>query len=424
MRNDYGLSARVLGAALLLVAMVLLSALAVLTGATGEHSLASAAARELQPPVATATSTITPTPTATLAPGECRDVGNKVATEKVWLGDTAAITITFRRECVDPIYPLHIALVLDGSGAMAGSLTRDMKAAVLDFVKDLDLGGNPNTKVAVVEFNTQSRVLCQLTNDAGRVNSCIRRVGAEGGVAIDRGIAGGLQVLVRGRGGSGSSDIYEVMVLVSQGHNDAGCSPVLKAAGQVKGQGVLLITVCAGRDCDAQCMRQAASSPRYFFTLDTMGLLGPIFQQIRQRIRGITLNQVTVTDTLPANMRYVPDSADPAPKEIGPNGDYLIWQTNYVPRDGVTYSFEVEPQELGCHPTNGEARADYKDNQNRSGSYAFPVPIVAVEVRPSPTPTATATNTPTPTSTPTATQTPTATPGPEGIFLPDVRRWL
>ena len=40
---------------------------------------------------------------------------------------------------------------------------------------------------------------------------------------------------------------------------------MIAAAGQAKGQGILVITVCVGGGCDVQCMRSAATSPRYFF---------------------------------------------------------------------------------------------------------------------------------------------------------------
>ena len=39
----------------------------------------------------------------------------------------------------------------------------------------------------------------------------------------------------------------------------------LQQASSVKGQGVLLATVCVSNACDDACMRQIASSPRYFF---------------------------------------------------------------------------------------------------------------------------------------------------------------
>ncbi len=354
-----------------------------------------------------------PTP----APGECVGWGEKIATERVYLGDTADVTLTFKARCAGYTMPLHIVLVMDGSGSMEGSKNRRMTDGAMELVRRLRLEKYPETRIGVVEFNTEARRLCGLINDEGRVFSCIRRVRAAGGKAIDVGLHEGLRLFLRERPALGKFGAYEVMLLFSDGHNDAGCAEAERATHKVKGQGVLLISVCVGHDCDDRCMRDLATSPRYFFEIGQIGQILPVFEMIRNGDIWIRLKKLTVTDRLAGKMRYVEDSATPAPTAIGPEADELRWVTNYVPAEGATITFKVEPQALGHQPTNIEAKADFVTNQNEPGSFVYPVPYVSVEVRPTPTPTLTPT--PTPTSTPTATPTPT----PRSRYLPSVTQW-
>lgn len=344
------------------------------------------------------------------------------------LGERTTVTLQATVLCAGETFPLHIVLVLDASGSMAGQPLKQMQDAAIKLVNRMELRDHPETEIGVVQFNSTARTLTGLSNNQGRVVGAIRRVRAGGGTAIDLGIQEGLKVLIRGRSrtGGGRSDVHEVMVVLSDGGNNAGCPPVLRAANQAKGQGVLMITVCVGPSCDAQCMRQAASSPRYFYQVENAGQLIEVLHQIRNEILNITLKKLTVTDVLPDNMLYVDGSADPEPKSISPNRDILEWQTNYVPSDGVTFTFQVEPQQPGDWPTNIEASGIYRDNQNREGTFVFNVPWVTVlkadpiptRTEPPPTPTVTPTFTPGPTPTPTRTPTPTPTPRPKPVYLP------
>ncbi len=125
---------------------------------------------------------------------------NKVAYPNVLLlGEETNITLTVRALCAPEAFPLHIVLVLDASGSMAGQKNQELKAAVKQMVRELDLDERPLIQMGIVQFNSTAKALCQLTNDAGRLSSCANKVGANGGTAIDLGIREGLKVLTRGR---------------------------------------------------------------------------------------------------------------------------------------------------------------------------------------------------------------------------------
>lgn len=361
----------------------------------------------------------------------CIAVRDKFANPGViLLGETVDVTLTVTALCAGEQFPLHIVLVLDASGSMAGEPTREMKKAARELIKRLDIRNNPSTKVGVVSFNSTANVLCQLTDSTSRASSCVNRVGASGGTSISQGIIAGIKVFNQGRRDVPDPDsLREVMVVLSDGADNAGCGPVQRAAGQASGAGILVVTVCVGDGCDVQCMRSVASSPRYFFEARQASQLGAVFEQIRKQIQNVILKQMTVIDTLPDNMEYVEGSGQPEPNDFGTNNDQLTWRTSFVPKEGVTYTFKLRPREVGYHRTNNGAYGEFRDNKNRTGSFDFLDPYVLVlkpeslqtpTMPPTPTPTNTPTNTPTtgPTLTPTPTPTNTPTPKPGPIYLP------
>lgn len=360
---------------------------AVLTTAFGLATGPQAAWAQPQP-----TSTPDPQAPATPTPGPsaCVADATKVAFPRtVLLGETLSITLTFRARCPQTNTPLHIVLVLDASGSMAGDPSRQMKDAARTMIDRLDLNNNPGTRVGVVQFNAAATTLCELTNIAGQAKSCVGRVAAEGGTCVDCGIREGLAVLLRGRRDSQDArSIVETMLVFADGANNAGCDPVLSAARQAKAQGVIVIAVCIGAGCDAQCMRQAASSARYFFEIGNTAGLIQVFERIRRDLSAAMLRRLTLVDSLPPNMDLVPDSPIPA-ADVSPDGRTLTWLQYFQPAEGMTVTFKVRPREVGQHPTNVAARAEFVDSTNAVGAATYPVPFVqvlAVPGAPSPTP--------------------------------------
>jgi Mg-chelatase subunit ChlD len=359
----------------------------------------------------------------------CQPVYNKIAEPNVILyGEEVDITLTVKALCAGERFPLHIVLVLDGSGSMQGQKTRQMKIAAARLIRGLEMKEYPSTKVGVVEFNSQARRLTSLTNNENQAIGAVNKVQASGGTRIDLGIMEGLRVLSQGRQGIDRNSLTEVMVVLSDGGNNAGCSPVLSAARKARGQGVLLISVCVGNDCDEQCMRQVASGPRYYFRAENAGQLQAVFERIRDRILKINLRKLTVVDTLPSWMEYIPGSADPPQTAPDNPAQWLKWEDVYVPADGVTYAFKVRPLKTGYMPTNAGATGELVDNKGRTRSWDFQIPWVTVlqpeplstAATPPPTPTFTPVPTDTPTPTPTITPSPTPTPTrrPKPIYLP------
>jgi len=365
--------------------------------------------------------TATPTPSAPL----CDFHFDKTASPGVvLLGETVTVTLTVLATCRSN-QPLHVVLVLDGSGSMAGEPSQTMKAAATRLIELLDLAYQPDRRIGVVQFNSAATRLCELTNDPQRAKGCVRHVAANGGSAIDTGIREGMEVLIRGRS---ATSARELMMLFSDGGNNAGCPPVLAAANQVKGMGVLLATVCVGTGCDVACVRQAATSPRYYSAVQSASGLSGVFDQVLDQVLDVGVRKLTVVDKLAEGIRYVPNSARPDTVELSPAGDQLTWQTVNVPKEGVTYTFRAEPRLAGSRPISMRATGEHVDRLGRKGSFDFPMPHVTVlmpshlmtPVPAPPTPTHTPLP-PTPTGGPPS-ATPTATAMPKTLWLPKLDR--
>lgn len=214
----------------------------------------------------------------------------------------------------------------------------------------------------------------------------------------------------------------ETMIVFSDGLSDDGCREAIKAAWDAKGKGVGVVSVCVGRHCDEQCMRELASSPRYYCSIDEFNRVVEMLRRIRGEIKDVVLKSLAVTERLPQNMRYVTGSAEPDPWQLSPDEQTLQWITRYVPKDGVTFTLRVEPQELGRQVANHEAVAEFTNNLNWSGTAVFPVPQVEIEKRPSATPTCTATQTATADPTVAPPPSPTGSPPSNQVFLPRLAR--
>jgi len=332
----------------------------------------------------------------------------------VALGATVDVTLTVKASCPGGSSPLHVVLVLDASAAMQVEPNTEIRAVARQIISALDMGDNPATRVGVVSFNSSATILCQLTNDTNRARGCVDNVGSpEGETSIASGILAGIGVITTGRKDLEvpAEDIREVMVVIAGGPDGAGCGSAQRAAGQAKGHGILVISVCVGPNCDVQCMRSIPSSPHYYFEAPTSTDLERIFLEIAALLRmiqsmsdGLQVTGLSVTDRLPPNMAYVPGSAVPPPSALDATAGTLTWRFAVVPPDGLTLTLRVQPLEVGTHATNAGATGVLTDTTGRTGAFAFPDPSVIVVA---PTPQPTSTDVPTPTGVPTATGTPT-----------------
>ncbi len=300
-------------------------------------------------------------------------------------GDLTTTTVHVGVRCTEEVYPLHVVLVLDQTSA----LDRRTQPLVLTAARNLAQGilaqSNSYDQVGVVGYSDLVRSTCGLTSDADALGRCIRGLDrlrrGGGGRLRTTPLAGGIQeamsLLRRGRQLPPSWDTREIMIIFTNGAADGDCREALRAVDKVKGQTVLVASVCLDSQCDAACVRQLASSNRYFFQINDAGALLQMFYRISDCRLLISLKRLTLFYQPASELRYEPASAEPEPDEIDADGR-LSWVMDYVPLDGVTVTLQLATSVPGRWSLAQEAGGTWVDNGNRPGT--FVVPAVEVEV--------------------------------------------
>jgi hypothetical protein len=273
--------------------------------------------------------------------------------------------------CAGLSNPYHVVLVLDGSGGMAGAPLEETTAAAELVVETLMLADHSETKVSVVEFRNRARRLVGLTNDEARIRRAIRNIEAHGSAAVDAGLQEAYNVLLRGRAVVEPPQLKpdETIVLFSRGLYATGCADAVKAAAQVKSQGVLVAAVCPDSECEAGCMNRIASSPRYFTTRRGLEELLPfIFARIPTGFR-IEVEKLTVVQEMPPHTRLVEGTDEPV--ALRPADGTYLWRFDGVPKDGITITYRVEPQRPGWRQVALESTARFTDSLGLPKQFGF-----------------------------------------------------
>jgi Mg-chelatase subunit ChlD len=239
-----------------------------------------------------------------------------------------------------------------------------------------------------VGFNQAATLELGLTTNRTAVEQALESLAAGGGTDI----AAGVDLARRELTTAGRPHATAVILLLTDGGNNAGPAPALRAADQAKLDGARLIGVAYGDGADRALLEQMASSPADAYFAPSAAELERIYREIASRLAAdVLFTNLVISDEIPSNMAYVPGSSEP-PAEVA--GQTLTWQLSDVPLSGITLRYRVRPLETGRWPTNVVAVGRGTDGLGQRGGVSFPVPEVVVRA-PSPTPSHTETAEPT-----------------------------
>ena len=329
--------------------------------------------------------------------GACRLRGDKrAAPASLRIGGQVTVTLEVGGSCPDSAPRSDLILAIDKSFSMnANNQITEARRAALQFIDSIDL---TQDRVGIVAFDHVPKLLQPLTNDRAAAKAAVQGIGALGGTNI----AGAIKTSSTELVGNGRPGVARVIILLTDGR-DEDPDKVLQEAAAAKAGGARIFTIAFG-DVDPMVMVLSATTPEdYYYAPDPTTLPG-IYQEIARRISATYLARtMTLVDKIPADMRFVPGSDVPRAAFDGA-ANTLTWTLTNVPFSGLSLRYGLVPQDLGRHPTNVEAAADFTDGLNRDGRLRFPVPEVEV-IREVPTPTRTSTPFPTPTPRPTFTPT-------------------
>lgn len=349
---------------------------------------------------------------------------SRVITEStIRLCETALVSVTVGAACTD--VPLHVVINVDRSGSMIGQPIQDVKNAAQALIRSLDMQNHPKTKVGLVSHGDPATINAFLTDREGTIMGQVGRLVAGGEDNLSDSISKAYSVLLRERRGTSERPV-EVIVVLSDGGQTYPPDQGVQAAGRPKGDGVLMVGICAdnGTPGGCQAMQRIATSGRYYFQARGTGGLQKIFTDIADELSDIGLRNLVVNETLPEGLEFVPGSAVPEAEVITDGVKTTLKWVYSFPGKQEAYSYRVKPSAVTTY-TLADTVVTFRDSQDRMGELEVPTADLTVSgpcLEP-PTPTPTPTNTPihTPTSTPTPTATPTFTPTPTATATPTPR---
>lgn len=309
----------------------------------------------------------------------CRvEVEQQLTPEVILLGETVNVRLILRPFCGrTPDQPLNVVLAVDTSASMQGQAIVQAKAAARQFIDELDLSGNPASQVGIVSFNNRADTICPLTNQSAKLIGCLNRLGhaPTGGTDIAAGLQLSRKLLQKAEKQEQETTVSAVLLL-SDGTNQAGCSPVLSAAGDLKRDGALLGTICIGSSCDEECLRSAASQPRFALAVSDPALLSGAFGRLRREMVDQVLEDATITQLLPPDLVLAgvgaPGEPEPFLDEDPEGGSSLRWKLPLLPEEGLTLSFRLRPSRLGEQVSGRKAWAVLRRRSGGGLSADFP----------------------------------------------------
>lgn len=195
--------------------------------------------------------------------------------------------------------PLALAVVLDTSGSMYGDKIDQARQSVLDLIRDM----RDDDQIAVVRYSDDAEVLQPLARVGdvrSELNARIRRLVAEGGTAIPRGLSSGLRALedaTRGR--------VKRVVLISDGL-DSSRLEAERLAQVSFGKGVTISALGIGLDFDESYMSSVARAGHghYGFVKDGGALAAFLAKELGEAA-STTVEDATVKVHIPHGMHFI-----------------------------------------------------------------------------------------------------------------------
>lgn len=263
------------------------------------------------------------------------------------VGSRIPVTTGAMVQCPSDTLPLHLALVLDGSLPAGGAAHASIKRSAQTLVDLQDWSGRTELAITVIEVNEPSRRLCGWMTSAAEVADCVDRLASDGGSDVAGAIQLGIEALDEGRGGrAGGGDVREAIVLLSDGVDPKGCGPVVAASAGAKERGIGVLDACLTEGCERQCMRQAATSPRYSFAAghESIAAIADALLSLRFKRGLASLATSALTATVGSAFALVPGSSSP-PADL--EAERVVWRSGAAPAGGFARSVVLEARRAG-----------------------------------------------------------------------------
>jgi uncharacterized protein YegL len=282
---------------------------------------------------------------------------------------SVTLTVTAVGDTQMLLFPLDIMLLIDKSTSMEGPSMDSAKAAAAHFCSLLD---DTLDQSGLVSFNWWVTMDQALTTNHQLTIDAIMALTTGSGTAIGSAINRAQTELLSPRHRPQSKPI---MILLSDGDNNAGPDPVAAAAA-AKAQGTFIYAISLGTTLDTLTMKAIASDPDsvYYFHAPTFNALDSVYQKIHASFSVQAARNISANEILAGGFEYVPGSFSIAPVALW--GDTAIWDLgNMDIGNAWTVSFNIAPNDTGHQvPVDDypSARVDYTNYLGNPESVSFP----------------------------------------------------
>lgn len=300
-------------------------------------------------------------------------VGHAVAPSHGLLGEPRLVSVHFEAVCASEPIVTHVVFAIGSPQAMTAQERRDAHDAAQDLAEHF-IADDSGLRIGVV--GQHGAMACNPSRNLGVALHCLDRAFDPAGPPGPRASVGILPaagaIMRRARLQNPVADPREIVILLSASPEPSECPAWLKDADSLKRGGLLVITLCVGRPCASHCLGDVATSPRYAFELHDYTYLYTIARRIRglqdgepktpfaldaATMMNISLKSLVLEYPLSAGVAYVADTLHPVvTPEAGsydPANHRIAWRTTYVPREGVTITFQVQPLTAGAVEMRG-----------------------------------------------------------------------
>ncbi len=282
--------------------------------------------------------------------------GSRAHPELLLAGETTTVTVHSEMVCAGLAAPFHVTFVVVQSEGIGDQELQDIKSNLTRLLQQMDLPDAHETRVSLIEAKHDVRTLVPWTDAPTHVQRGIGRLSVGGDHDIAAALEEGGRQLRRARIAECPRPApIEIIILFAAEPEDGRCPQAERAAGPIKGQGTLVATICAGRDCyPTRCLRAVASSARYAFGMEPTGGLWRLLGRIRDgAFFSPRLRAIEVVEHLAPGSDYVVGSASP-PARWNPDERSLSWYLTAFPKDGVTVTWRARPTAPGLqNPSQG-----------------------------------------------------------------------
>ena len=263
-----------------------------------------------------------------------RDRDKTAAPAQVELGQSVEGTLSISGDCPLADGRSDILLLVDTSGSMAGAKMGAARTAALEFVGQLDYSRN---QVGLITFASEAALVQPLTSNPRQLLRAIPDLGDDGGTNM---LAAMQMADAELFGDRGRRDARKVIILLTDGRPNSGAGEMLATAATYRAAAsVDIYAVGLGLDVDSFFLKSMVTAPAYYFEAPSEYELTRIYDVIARRVRAsLLMEEVTVTDVLPADMELRANSAQP-PATYDPATRTLRWQLTSVSPGGMVLRY-------------------------------------------------------------------------------------